>query len=442
MKIFRIAKGALRRCVLSARWLTQHGLLQAKVPYFHFIKPHTYLSSFEISLLHDLLLSGEDGSVCRYEQLISSYMEGGHVVATASGRMGLYSLLQAYGIKKDDEVIITGFTCAVVPNAVMRLGAKPVYADIDINTLGTCPRSVEKLISSKTKAIVAQHSFGIPCEIDALCGIAQKYGIVLIEDVAISFGSEYKGKKLGTWGDSAFFSTDHSKPMNTLVGGFSYTKNDQIFSSLRKQCEAWGDLPYEKQEKILEQILYEKKWLTPDKMRSELLFNIWRRRKGASPFLDADGSEQPHSVYPYPARLPGFLAQLGIFEIERWATNAKSRTELLKFMLDCLASTSLTDCIPNAYNNSDNTILPLRLALVLKENDSFKKLKVFFPPEWIWFQSPIVSCSSPMSSLGYVDSMCPVSEYVGRNIINWPCAIPEDFEQMFKDAFLKWCKEF
>ena len=131
--------------------------------------------------------------------------------------MALYAILSSLDIGRGDEVIITGFTCAVVPNAVLRAGAIPVYCDISVDNFGTCSKSLSTLITSRTRVIIAQHTFGIPCDIDRIAKVAKINGIILVEDCALSLGSKLKGRSLGTYGDFAIFSTDHSKPINTMV---------------------------------------------------------------------------------------------------------------------------------------------------------------------------------------------------------------------------------
>ena len=106
--------------------------------------------------------------VNRYEKELSQFLGGGHVVTVASGRMSFYSLLNSWGIREGDEVALTGFTCAVMSNAVLRTGATPIYVDIYKDTLGMSAESLVSKITNRTKVVVAQHSFGIPCKIDKI----------------------------------------------------------------------------------------------------------------------------------------------------------------------------------------------------------------------------------------------------------------------------------
>ena len=114
-------------------------------------------------------------------------------MAFASARMGFFAIMKVLGINHDDEVILLGSTCSVMVNAVLKIGAKPVFSDIDPNTFGSSLDSIEQCVSTKTKLIVAQHSFGIPCDIEPIIRFARQKNIVVVEDCALSLGSKING---------------------------------------------------------------------------------------------------------------------------------------------------------------------------------------------------------------------------------------------------------
>lgn len=145
-----------------------------------------------------------------------------------SARSGLYSLLKALAFEDGAEVIVTGFTCDVVPNAVIQAGCKPVYADIDQETFCMSPSSAAKRITEKTRAIIIQHSFGIPADIDALIKLADEHSLYVIEDCAVSLGSCYKGQLTGTFGDAAIFSFELSKTITSCRGGLLLINSNKL----------------------------------------------------------------------------------------------------------------------------------------------------------------------------------------------------------------------
>ena len=152
------------------------------------------------------------------------------------GRVALYAILKAIGIGPGDEVILPGFTCVVVPNAVSYLGAKPVYIDIDPKSYNIDPQKIEEQTgkvwhAGKAKAILAQHTFGIPAEMDRIKEIASKYNLFTIEDSCHSIGSKYKNIEVGSIGDAAFFSSQWSKPVTTGLGGWAKFNNSELFKN-------------------------------------------------------------------------------------------------------------------------------------------------------------------------------------------------------------------
>jgi perosamine synthetase len=149
------------------------------------------------------------------------------------GGMALYALLKAMGIGQGDEVILQVFTCPAVPSPVVRLGAMPVYVDIDPGTFGIDPGKIEEKITKKTKAIIVQHTFGIPAEVDPILDIAHKYGLRIIEDCCHAFGSKYRGQEVGTFGDAAFYSFGWYKPVVLGVGGAAVVNDPDLRQSVR-----------------------------------------------------------------------------------------------------------------------------------------------------------------------------------------------------------------
>jgi dTDP-4-amino-4,6-dideoxygalactose transaminase len=134
-------------------------------------------------------------------------------VSFNSGRSALLAILKAFDIGKGDEVIIQAFTCVAVPNSVRWAGAIPVYADID-ETYNIDPKDFEKKITKKIKAVIVQHTFGIPAKIEEIIAIAKKYDILVIEDFAHTMSLPMKG-------DAAFFSFGRDKVISSVFGGLA-----------------------------------------------------------------------------------------------------------------------------------------------------------------------------------------------------------------------------
>ena len=152
-------------------------------------------------------------------------------------------------------------------NAILRCGATPVYSDIDSNTFGSSSHSIKECLTIRTKMVVAQHSFGIPCEIDLISDICKKKSVFLLEDCALALGSKLHNINVGTFGDAALFSTDHSKPLNTITGGLIYTNNVSIYNKLLTMQYQSNNLSIEKQKAIWKRFVLERRYAQPGRFR-------------------------------------------------------------------------------------------------------------------------------------------------------------------------------
>lgn len=400
--------------------------------FYGFIKGNDYLTEHHRKMMYSLILNPDQYWQSRYEEKLAGTLGKGKVLTYASGRMAFYSILKALNIQQNDEVILTGFTCSVMVNAVKRLGATVIFSDVDPETFGSCPVEISKLISSKTKVIVAQHSFGCPCKIDKIQELAKTHNIFLIEDCALSFLSKYKDIILGNWGDAAIFSSDHTKPMSTLIGGFAYTRNDELYENLRSGHKSIGEIPHLQQLNIYNQIIFESKYYKPDKYRFLLfyqvirkLLNIFSKRSNIPTFLVNDSDSVPSNdfSYPYPAQFPSFLSYLGCLELEEFKESIEHRRLLLNQLLEVISTKYY---ISKCYRDVDNYIIPLRFAFCSDSDDLHKKIGKIFDKEWFWFKKPIEATSEELIAYGYVWGSCPNSEHIGKNIVNIPCIFFKD----------------
>lgn len=154
------------------------------------------------------------------------------------GSVALYASLKAMGIESGDEVILQAFTCDIVPATVVRLGAIPVYVDVDPGIFGIDPGKIEERITRKTRAIIVQHTYGIPAEMDPILDIARKHNLWVIEDSCHALGSKYGGQEVGTFGDVAFYSFGWHKPLVLGVGGVAVVNNPTL---KQKVAQVYGD---------------------------------------------------------------------------------------------------------------------------------------------------------------------------------------------------------
>ncbi len=174
----------------------------------------------------------------RFEGAMANYIGTKHAVGVNSGTAGLHLCIRATGVGEGDEVITTPFSFVASANCILFERARPVFVDIDPETLNVDAEKIEEKITPRTKALLPVHVFGQPCDMDKLIAIAAKYDLPVIEDACEAIGAEYKGRKAGTFGRCAVFSFYPNKQMTTGEGGVIVTDDEEwadLFRSLRNQ---------------------------------------------------------------------------------------------------------------------------------------------------------------------------------------------------------------
>ena len=416
----------------------------AALPYkFGFVHCHSYLNDRELGQIKTMLETKNEGEkqsvILEFEDRFSKLVGPGSSSSFASGRMAFYSLMEVLSITKGDEVILTAFTCSVMVNAIMKRGATPVYSDVDRETFGSSVIAIKKVITRKTKLIVAQHSFGIPCDIEPIIRLAKEHGVYVVEDCAISLDSSINGVKVGNWGDAAIFSFDHSKPLNTIIGGILYTKDTKIHEEVNRLSRMSPSLSFRHQKNLYNQMIFEKRHYMPNRYPSAEIFSklrrIWARIWTSNPnvFFD-DNNNKPLSnneSYPYPAKMPAFLALLGTFELNRWDKQESFRKKLLASLVGIIKKSEYFSYLPEVYSDTTRDIVPLRFVLSGDESHEIsQKIRKYIDVNWIWFRQPIVGATDGLENIGYVSGSCEVSENICSTIINFPCNINEGYEQL------------
>lgn len=170
--------------------------------------------------------------VAEFEGMIASYCGTKRAVGVASGSDALLLALMAHGVGRDDEVITTPYTFFATGGAIARLGAVPVFVDIDPATYNMNPSLLEAAITDRTKAIMPVHLYGQCADMDPIMDVAKKRGIVVVEDAAQAIGAEYKGRRAGSLGDIGCFSFFPSKNLGGYGDGGMITTDDDGIADL------------------------------------------------------------------------------------------------------------------------------------------------------------------------------------------------------------------
>ena len=181
-------------------------------------------------LRSDYLTTGP--KIAEFEKMVADCVGAKYAVAISNGTSALHAACFAAGIQSGDEVITTPLTFAASSNCVLYCGGTPVFADVDPKTYNIDPEDIRRKITDKTKAIIAVHLAGQPCDMDEIHKIAKEHDLLVIEDGAHALGSVYKGKKVGTISDMTTFSFHPVKPITTGEGGMIVTDNEEFYKKM------------------------------------------------------------------------------------------------------------------------------------------------------------------------------------------------------------------
>ncbi len=168
-----------------------------------------------------------------FESSVAEYVRMPHAVAVSSGTAGLHLSLLALGIGEGDEVIVPSFAFIAAANVIRYVRGTPVFVDIERSTLNMSPAAVEAAITSRTRALMVVHTFGVPADLDALLDIARRHKLLVIEDACEALGAEYRGQPVGSFGDAAVFAFYPNKQITTGEGGMIVTRNSSLARELR-----------------------------------------------------------------------------------------------------------------------------------------------------------------------------------------------------------------
>lgn len=184
----------------------------------------------------------QGGNIERVHQQIAQIWQTPWIASFMGGRASLFAIIRILELTPGDQIVVPAFTCQCVTNAISFNGVEILFADIETDTYGMSAQSLEKILTPRTRAILIQYTFGLVCrDIDRLLAIARRHGLWIIEDCAHATGGKWQGKLLGTLGDIAFFSSERSKIVNTLHGGWVITANSQLGERLNVVYEQTPD---------------------------------------------------------------------------------------------------------------------------------------------------------------------------------------------------------
>jgi len=339
-----------------------------------------------------------------------------------SGRSAFYTLLKALEIGSKDEVAIQAYTCNAAVNPILWVGAKTIYVDID-KSWNLDPLLLERVVKKgKLKAVVVQHTFGVPAQLEKIKNICQKNRLFLIEDCTHGLGGKYRGKNLGLWGDFAYFSFGRDKVISSVYGGALLVNNKKFVRKTRKEYKKTPCPPWRwTAQQLLHPILMEKVIIPLYSFCSigkiilyfSLKFHLLSK---AVISLEKQGKKPAC----FPQKLPPALGQLVFKQLRKMARLNAHRRRLANFYNQSLSKKGMI------FQKLPPASLPvyLRFGMMVEKagkiQERLSKKGVFLDR---WLDQPVGPEETDLKKMGYQWGSCPSAEILAQKEIHFPTSI-------------------
>jgi perosamine synthetase len=357
------------------------------------------------------LVQGDD--IARYERSFAARHGLSDAVSFSAARVGFHGVLGCLGIGPGHEVLLQAPTHAVVVNAIRYRGAVPVYVDCEPQTCNIDLDEAERLISTRTRAILVQHTFGVPADLDRAVEFADQHGLTLIEDCVHSLGATFRDRPIGTFGRAAFFSTEESKIISTTMGGMVLGDPD-LLRSLRAY-QATCEWPSSR-----EVVSYLVKYLAYGVLTSPAVHHYARRAYegsgGHHPFVRPSSDVERRGLRPptYERRLSNAQARLGLRALDHLDANLAHRRKLA-----AIYASRLPGAGGLATTDARSRPAYVRYPVVVSDRRTAIDALAPYLRGDTWFDQP-VQAAVAIEDFGYQRGSCPTAEYLVDHLINLP----------------------
>ncbi len=378
-----------------------------------------YRLAFKMLLSPGQWKEGSQDGRCqqRLEKEFREYLGLAHSFSFNSGRSSLMAILKALALPAGSQILLQAFTCNAAVNPIIWSGLKPVFVDCDEKTFNLCPDDLKKKINSDCRAVIVQHTFGLPAELDEIIKICREHDLILIEDCAHSLGARYRGRKVGTFGRVSFFSFSRDKIISSIYGGLVATDDEKIASRLK---EIQADYAYPSAAWTMQQLLHPwlMNWLilpTYSIVGKYLLVFLQQIRalSKAVHYKEKKGRQPSY----FPKKMPAALACLALNQFKKMEKFNTHRQKIAAFYRQKLAH--LPFCLP-----IDQEQAYLRFSL------KHEKAREIIRQAWQkniligdWYDRPIGPYDTRLDKMQYLPGSCPTAEYLSKITFNLPTHI-------------------
>ena len=352
----------------------------------------------------------------QFSDKFKNKFKGVGAVRLTSARSGIYAILNALGIGEGDEVLVTGYTCHAVPEPLLFLGITPIYVDIEPDNFGMDPVHARNLITPRTKAIIIQHTYGIPASIKELVGLANEYNLRIIEDCALALGSKKDDRFLGTFGDASVFSFELSKTLTIGWGGMALINKDkELAKKVNDLVMGAGKITTIEAFKRLLQaglsgILYRHEFYRVSGYFVAFLFKIGFFQISTKKFKC---QKVPQNYLSLPSELQWVALGKMFDQLSLINSGQREKTKFYNKILKDF------DC--GAVTNGEEGIALIRFPILVLDRKRFVRLLADNGIEvGQWFDQPISYGGVIQNDFGYMKGSCPNADFISNHIVNLP----------------------
>jgi perosamine synthetase len=332
-----------------------------------------------------------------------------------NGRQALLATLKAMQLCPGDEVIIQAYTCIVVPNAIIAAGGIPVYCDIDAHTLNIDPQNITKKITKRTKAIICQHTFGIPADTQSIQKICREHGLLFIEDCAHSIPVDRTSAPIGLHADVTIVSFGRDKALSGITGGMTLTNIPALQSAIAAEEEQAEHVSKWHIQKLLGYAIH---YYAAKQLPTHTLFKAYMYIIGKLSVLPKilEPEEKKGIMQHTLQKMPNACATLALYQ---WRSLAALNTH--RRSISTLYQKELTNHPCNSINTTNCTALQ-KFPVLIQNRDaalqSLKKMGIYLQDGWSG--SVINPRDAYAKTVYYAEGSCPVAEYISAHIVSFP----------------------
>ncbi len=334
-------------------------------------------------------------------------------------RVALYAILRGLEVGSGDEVILPGYTCVMDVNPIKYVGAKPIYVDIEPNTFNMIPGLIGEKITPNTKLIIAQHTYGYPCDMDAILEIAQQHHIPVIEDCCLSLGSMYKDKLVGTLGQAAYFSFQWNKPFTTGLGGMAITNDKELADRIEQLRESEMIHPSTKDKLMLSaQLAVYRAFIYPRTTALAQTLFRFLTKKGLVVGSSSTAEFVPEMAGDFFKGMGAVQACSGLKQLGKLQQNIDHRRQMGTRYDELLAAKGWPT---RNYDTSIMDPVMVRYPVRIKQKkEALEKAASAGIELGSWFESPLHPEETPLAPYDYTIGMCPEAEKAAAETVNLP----------------------